>query len=35
MKGYLKFALMVIVSIAVVKFALRYIPQGDKVLMYL
>lgn len=35
MKAYLKFAAMVIVTIVIVKLALRYIPMGDKILMFL
>jgi len=35
MKAYLKFAAMVVVSVILVKMALRYIPMGDKVLMFL
>jgi hypothetical protein len=35
MKSYLKFAGMVVVTLIVVKLALRYIPMGDRVLAYL
>lgn len=36
MKGYIKFALMVVVALAVVKFALRYAgTPGQTVLAYL
>lgn len=35
MKHYLKFALMVVVAVAAVKLALRFIPGGEKVLAFL
>jgi len=35
MKGYLKIVLIAAVGIAVLKMALRMVPQGDRVLAYL